>query len=394
MKKIVITSLLSAFAMSANAAPLVTVGDQMDIFFRGSVIGNYNSNITYASGGANKKLEDFSGTLRLGGEVDYGRTSKFKANLKFYEDITRYVDHKEFDNNLAHIIANTSYVEANWNVRGYFSFDQMYQNDSDLIWGTGVIEKDLISYNLWKAGVKGSYDITEKVYGTLGFDWSRTEYIHSWKDVYSSYDVFSVPASVLYRVTQKVAVGLSYQYRKTSYFDGPAIADSTWGDERDDHFFGLTVNGEIAPKLTCEAYIGAQYRDYGMQNQGSDWTASGNILLGYEVSEKLGVYVKASRDFGNSATRYSYINTMCEGGLNYYFNPKIVGTASMTYRVSDYEVIDRKDEAVWTRLGISYVPNKFVTLSLNYNYLNNNCDEVESANYNQHLLTFSASLRY
>ncbi|MBE6413156.1 MAG: hypothetical protein E7035_01215 [Verrucomicrobiaceae bacterium] len=391
MKKIVLTSLLSAFAMAVNAAPLVTVGDQMDIFFRGSVIGNYNSNITYASGGENKKFEDYSGTLRLGGEVDYGRTSKFKANIKFYEDITRYVDHKEFDNNLAHILANASYVEANWNVRAYFSFDQMYQNDSDLIWGTGVIEKDLISYNLWKAGVKGSYDFSEKVYGTLGFDWTRTEYIHKWNDIYSSYDIFSLPVSVLYRVTQKIAVGLSYQYRLTDYFDGPAVAN--WGEERNDHFFGVTVNGEIAPKLTCEAYLGAQYRDYG-STQGDDTTLSGNIKFGYEVTEKLGVYVRALRDFGSSATRYSYINTLCEGGLNYYFNPKIIGTASLTYRVADYELIDRKDETVWTRVGISYVPNKFVTLSFNYNYLNNNCDEIESANYNQHLLTISASLRY
>ena len=392
MKKILITSLLTAFAMAAEAAPLVTVGDQMDIFFRGAVLGNYNSNVAYASGGENKKIEDYSGTLRLGAEVDYGRTSKFKANIKFHEDITRYVDHKEFDSDLAHIIANASYVEANWKVNGYFSFDQMYQNDSDLIQDGINTGAGLIRYNLWKAGVKGSYDFTEKVYGNLGFDWNRTEYGSDWVEDYSSYDTFSVPVSVLYRVTQKVAVGLSYQYRKTDYFDGPMGGDL--GTERDDHFIGVTATGEIAPKLTFDAYLGGQYRDYNSADTSNDWTMSGNITLGYEVSEKCGVYVKALRDFGNSAVRYSYVNTTCEGGVNYYFNPKIVGTACMGYRNADYEQIDRNDDTVYTRLGVSYVPNKFVTLSLNYNYLNNDSDECEDANYNQHLVTFSASLRY
>jgi Na+/H+ antiporter NhaC len=79
MKKLAIISVLSAIALSANAAPLVTIGDQMDIFFRGAVMGSYNSNVTYAHG---NKLDDYAGTLRLGGELDYGRTSKFKANIK------------------------------------------------------------------------------------------------------------------------------------------------------------------------------------------------------------------------------------------------------------------------------------------------------------------------
>ncbi|MBO5254910.1 MAG: outer membrane beta-barrel protein [Opitutales bacterium] len=393
MKKILITSLLTAFAMAAESAPLVTVGDQMDIFFRGAVLGNYNSNITYASGSDNK-IDDYSGTLRLGAEVDYGRTSKFKANIKFHEDITRYVDHKNFDSDLAHIIANASYVEANWKVNAHFSFDQMYQNDSDLMWAGQIIDEELIRYNMWKAGVKGSYDFSEKMYGTLGFDWNRIEYCGKWDVRYSSYDTFSVPASVLYRVTQKVAVGMSYQYRKTDYFDGPMTADDEFGSQRDDHFIGLTANGEIAPKLTFDAYLGGQYRDYDTADRSNDWTMSGNITLGYEVSEKCGVYVKALRDFGNSAMRYSYINTSCEGGVNYYFNPKIVGTACMGYRNADYEQIDREDDTVYTRVGVSYVPNKFVTLSLNYNYLNNDSDTCDEANYNQHLVTFSASLRY
>ena len=251
----------------------------------------------------------------------------------------------------------------------------------------------LVRYNTWSAGADFQYDFTEKVYGTVAFKWNRTQYTGNWEGIYSSYDVFSVPVSLLYRVTQKVAVGLTYQYRYSDYFDG-SPAQQALGSSREDHFIGLTVNGEIAPKMTCEFYLGAQ--NYSIDNaiDGNDsWTMATNLKLGYEVSEKMGVYVKVSRDYGNTASRYTTTNTWAEGGVNYYFNPKIIGTASLRYKESKYDSYNRTDETIWTRVGVSYLPNKFVTLGINYNYLNNDSD-VSTANYNQHIVSFNATLRY
>lgn len=397
MKKVLVSSLLSACAVAASAAPFITVGDQLDIFFRGAVIGNYNSNITYAS---QNKIDDYAGTLRLGGEMDYGRQSKFKANLKVHEDLTKYVDHKEFDSNLLHIAANTSYTEASWSVAAYFKFDQNRDNTSD----TTVLAGNqglLVRYNNWNAGVKGSYDFSEKIYGTVGFDWLRKEFVGSdngrvWSDIYSSYDIYSLPVSLLYRVTQKIAVGLSYQYRHTDYFDGDPSYKALFGTERDDHFIGVTATGEIAPKLTCEVYIGAQNRstpETMLRESEDSWSFTGNITLGYEVSEKLGVYVRGSRDFGGSATRENIIYTTVEGGLNYYFNPKVVGTASLTYQDGNYQSTDRTDHTIWTRVGVSYMPNKFFSFGVNYNYLNNESN-VSYACYQQHIVSFNANLKY
>ncbi len=381
MKKIVLTSLLSAFAMAANAAPLVSIGDQTDIFFRGAVLGNYNSNVTYAN---TNKIDDYAGTLRLGLEANYGKTSKFKANFTYYEDFTKYVDNHEFNCNLAHIAANASYVESNWSVGAHFTFDQNRQNDAD----TTVANNEgwLVRNNYWTAGAKAQYDFSEKVYGTVAFNWTETEYTGQWKDIYHSHNTYSVPVSVLYRVTQKIAVGLSYQYRNTEYFDGRGDAPA-----RDDHFIGATVTGEIAPKMTCEFYLGAQ--NYKVDGGEDTWTMATNLKLGYEVSEKCGVYVLAARDFGSSATGSTTTYTYGEGGVNYFFNPKVVGTASLRYTTTDYEMYNRTDDTIWTRVGISYLPNKFVTLGINYNYLNNSSD-INTGNYNQHLISFNASLRY
>ncbi len=392
MKKTIATSLLTAIALAANAAPLVTVGDQLDIFFHGAVMGSYNSNVTYASN-SNQKIEDYCGTLRLGVEADYGRNSKFKANIKFYEDFTKYVDHKTFNRNLAHVAATASYIESNWKVGAKFKFDQNAQNSADIDAAMRNNGK-LVDYNTWAVGVNGQYDFTEKVFATLAFDWYELEYIHQYKDIYTSYNMYSVPLSVYYRVTQKISVGLTYMYRYTEMYDGLQQNLILFGDDRTDNFVGVTVLGELAPKLTCELYAGASNRSYDcLTGDVSDWTFSGRVTLNYEVSEKMGVFVKAARDFGTSAANYSTTYTFVEGGVNYFFNTKIVGTASMQYRQTSYQGIDREDDTIWTRVGVSYRPNKFINLGVSYNYLNNSSD-VAGASYNQHVVSFEASLRY
>ena len=109
MKKIFATSVFAMAALSANAAPLVTIGDQLDIFFRGAVTGSWNSNVTYT--GSSNKINDYAAIFRLGAEADYGRNSKFKANVKFFEDLTRYAQHKEFNSNLSHVMATASFTD-------------------------------------------------------------------------------------------------------------------------------------------------------------------------------------------------------------------------------------------------------------------------------------------
>ena len=172
MKKILSSSILLAAALSASAAPLVTVGDQLDLFFKGAVIGKWNSNITTTSNKA-KKYDDYSATIRLGAEADYGRNSKFKANIKFFEDIIRYADKKEFNANLAHVAANASYTESVFSLKANFSFDQTYQNTSQTL--AAAQAGELVRSNDWKAGLLGSYDFSEKLFGELGGNWLYKE---------------------------------------------------------------------------------------------------------------------------------------------------------------------------------------------------------------------------
>lgn len=384
-------------ALSANAAPLVTIGDQLDIFFRGAVTGSWNSNVTYT--GSSNKINDYAAIFRLGAEADYGRNSKFKANVKFFEDLTRYAQHKEFNSNLSHVMATASYTEQVLKIDANFSFDQRFQNSS-----TTIQNDALVRYDEYNAGINAVYNFSDKLDGELGGMWQYTEYLGKWSSEYSDVDVYSIPVSLLYRITPKISAGLTYQYRYTE-FSGGADANIFWGgDKRNDHFGGVTVRGELLPKLTAMIYAGVTYRDpsgmnplvtasYGDQD---DTTFAFRATFGYEVSEKLGLFATGYRDFGNGASRQSAINSGCEIGANYYFSEFIRSTASFSYVNSNYATYanqDRDDDAFAGRIGVSYLPNKFITLSANYRFITNSSN-LPGCTYNQHLVDISVALKY
>lgn len=390
MKKILSSSIMLAAAMSASAAPLVTIGDQLDLFFKGAVIGKWDSNITYSS--AAKRYNDYSAVFRLGAEADYGRNSKFKANVKFYEDMTRYADYKEFNSNLSHVAATASYTETVFSIKANFSFDQNYQNTSQTTLANQAGE--LVRSNLWQAGALGSYDFSEKIFAELGGNWMYNQYLGKWSRSYSDYDVYSVPLSVLYRITPKISVGLSYQYRYTTFEGGNPLSGVDYGNHRSDHFGGLTARGDILPKLNVSAYAGVSYRDMsGGIYDNSDTTFALSATISYELTEKVGLFATGRRDFANGAERQSSVDSGCEVGANYLFNEFITMTTSFSYVNSQYMGINRTDDEYIGRVGVSYKPNKFLTLGANYRYLQNRSD-VETARYNQHLVDVTVAVKY
>ena len=139
---------------------------------------------------------------------------------------------------------------------------------------------------------------------------------------------------------------------------------------------------------------------YGDQD---DTTFAFRATFGYEVSEKLGLFATGYRDFGNGASRQSAINSGCEVGANYYFSEFIRSTASFSYINSKYGTFgysqnvgssyDRDDDTFVGRIGLSYLPNKFITLSANYRYMNNSSN-IAGCTYNQHLVDISVAVKY
>ena len=210
--------------------------------------------------------------------------------------------------------------------------------------------------------------------------------------MYSSYDIYSIPVSLLYRITPKISVGLSYQYRYTEFNGGTWYDAYVRGSNRDDHFAGINVRGEILPKLSMSVYLGGSYRGAsGIYD--SDTSFAANATLSYAATEKVTVYLTGKRDFGNGASRESSIDSSAELGVNYKFSSYLSATAAFSYLNSNYQQSDRDDNNYMGRIGLNYVPNKFIMASANYRY-GTNSSNVANATYNQHIVELSVAVKY
>ena len=399
MKKIaLIASAAIVSCATLNAAPLFTIGDQVDVFFKASVLGNWNSNIYSRNA---DKVNDYSYTVRLGFEANYGRNSKFKASVRFHEDIVRYIKESKSNKNSTNVFANASYAEERWSVLTSFSYTQVSANTESMLHFTN----NLIRRDLFNASIKGTYDFTDKLNGEAGFSWFREAFIDNpafnGGYLYSDRDTFMMPASILYRITDKINAGLTYQYRTTSYTKGNPASHVTYGDNLDDHYVGLTLRGELFPRLSTETTFGWAFRDLYEANGGegsTESTFSFSSRFDYLVTDKLSLFAMGYRDFGNGAARQSTINTGMRTGFNYTLNSFIKAYGSFGYTYSEYAVLSaatvaRSDDFFSFHCGLSYKPNRYLTFGASYSYYINDSN-IDASNYNKHIVELSADLRY
>ena len=401
MKKIALIASTAIASAALNAAPLFTIGDQVDVFFKGAVMGKWDSNMYLKS---ENKIDDYSYTFRLGLDANYGRNSRFKANVRFYEDLVRYVVRTDSNSNLANVFANASYTEERWSVLTSFSFRQLAQNTESMDLGN---QDFLIRRDVYEASIKGTYDFTDKLNGEVGFSWYREDFRDNplinkpnpgdpdeW--AYSNRDTFSVPVSLLYRVTEKINAGLTYQYRTTEYSKGNSNTNSFYGNDIDDHFVGVTVRGEIFPKLSTETSLGYAFRDMPQYDSGEgkdEGTFSFSSRFDYLVTEKLSVFATGFRDFGNGAARQSMLNTGTRVGANYALSEYVKIFGAFGYTNSEYKLTGRDDDWFSYHAGITYTPNRYFTIGATYDYYDNQSN-VDVSSYTRHLVGVSVELRY
>ncbi|MBR4597437.1 MAG: hypothetical protein IKO42_03450, partial [Opitutales bacterium] len=258
MKKLSLLASLAVLGSSAYAAgPLLQIGDDLDVSFIGSAIGTWTNNVTWNT---NKTYDDYCVTARVGGEAVYGKSKAFTVTAKAYEDLNRYMKHERFNSNLTNVFVNGVYQSDVFNAGAHFSFVQSAQNTDTTINGNNLARTNNI-----KAGVNGSYIVSNKLIVDAGFDYLYTRYTNE-KELYTDTNAYVVPVSLLYKITDRLSLGLSYQYRQTNYLDNnmseaKEISRALYGDRTRDHFFGLTLRGELTSRLSTELYVGAVIRD-------------------------------------------------------------------------------------------------------------------------------------
>lgn len=384
MKKLILLTSVAAAGAALSAAPLITIGDEVDVFFTGAAVGKWTSNVYWSE----NKVDDWVYTFRLGAEANYGRNSKFKANVRFYEELNRYVQESACNSNLANVFATASYTEERWRVATDFAYQQLSQNTD-----TARSDDSLVRSDKYSADIYGSYTFTDKISADLGFYWYQQDYAPEYAQIYSDLDVYRIPVNILYKVTDKISAGLTYQYRLSEYTGGSAASAMQYGSKTTDHFVGVTVRGELLPKLTAETFLGYTIRDMNNAESTEDSTFAFSVKLNYMATDKVSTFLKSGRDFGNGASRQSSTVSYVEAGVNYAFSQYISSYVSARYANSAYMASDRNDDNYSGNLGINYTPNQYITIAAAYSYLNNGSNFV-NCSYMAHVVSLRVDVKY
>ena len=416
-------------ASSSVAAPLVSIGDNTDIYFNGSSSLRWASNIF-----RNEEDEesDLSWTISPGLEVNLGRgisNADFTVITRY--DIVRYEDNDRLDTELFHIEALGTYESSRLNLNGSASFDETKINS-----GQNNVANDLVELNTTSAELDAEYQVSPKFSFSAGILYDETEY-QTYADRFVDRETTRFPLSVYYELTPKLDLILGYTYAttdiegtssrlirlvdSTNIPPGPQIIADTAraqsGYGRDSHFYNIGLRGNISTKLTGYFKVGYRARSLGdstileqyfdpndplveLQPQADSSTnRDASDMLGLDsnltwmATTKLLVQLALSRDFGVGGEGESTEATRANLVGNYSFNTHWSTMANLGYSETDYSDNGRGDDQYTGGLRVMYVLNTYWRFSAGYTYAENKSSR-DGSSYESETLDLTAILRY
>ncbi len=423
-------SLLYSISVSSSvAAPLVSIGDNTDIYFNGSSSLRWASNIF-----RNEENEesDLSWTISPGLEVNLGRgisNADFTVITRY--DIVRYEDNDRLDTELFHIEALGTYESSRLNLNGSASFDETKINS-----GQNNVANDLVELNTTSAELDAEYQVSPKFSFSAGILYDETEY-QTYADRFVDRETTRFPLSVYYELTPKLDLILGYTYAttdiegtssrlirlvdSTNIPPGPQIIADTAraqsGYGRDSHFYNIGLRGNISTKLTGYFKVGYRARSLGdstileqyfdpndplveLQPQADSSTnRDASDMLGLDsnltwmATTKLLVQLALSRDFGVGGEGESTEATRANLVGNYSFNTHWSTMANLGYSETDYSDNGRGDDQYTGGLRVMYVLNTYWRFSAGYTYAENKSSR-DGSSYESETLDLTAILRY
>tara|TARA_B100001971_G_scaffold215012_1_gene256403 strand:- start:9800 stop:11059 length:1260 start_codon:yes stop_codon:yes gene_type:complete len=416
-KQICLFSLLSSglllqSATSVSASPLVSIGDNAAIFFKGSSSLRWVSNVFRDE---TDEVEDLVWTVSPGFKLDLGHgasNADFSVTTRY--DILRYEDTSRLDVELFHIRADGSYRGSRLSVNGSLSFDESKTSS-----GENNVINDLISFDTTAAKINSEYQISPKFSFGSGLQYSEQEYT-SFEDRFADRETFSVPLDVFYELTPKVDLSLGYSYTHVD-IEGTMIENSVLptqgvvsdGYESTSHFFNVGARGYLLPKLSGSFKIGYRMRSSDDSDRRNVLLATGATVapavapvsrddtgmlgldadLTWMVLPKMTAGLALSRDFGVGGEGESTENSSAKLYASYAISSHFSASANLGYTLRDYTDGDREDDQYNAGVRVSYSPNEYWSFSTGYTYTENDSNQIDSS-YENNTLDLTATLRY
>lgn len=405
-----------------EASPLVSIGDNTDIFFNGSSTLRWSSNVFRSQ---DDDASDIIWTLSPGLEVNVGRgLSNVNLGMTTRYDIIRYQDEDQLDTELFHINAFGSYKSSRLDLRGSIGFDEnkTSSGSQSLI---GV--RDLVEFETMSADLNGEYRFSPKFSFGAGIRYSEKEY-KTFENRFADRQRTSFPFDIFYELTPKVDLSVGYTYTNSEIdaVNGrqdivvvgatPALRVSQVGSyEQDSHFFNVGARGNLLPKLNGYFKVGYRtrstddstftFRDFdlgsgaliGTGARASSRDDSGMLGLDadltWSATPKITASLGLSRDFGVGGEGQSTENTGIDLNTSYSINSQFAASANIGYTLRDYANDDREDNQYTIGARLGYSLNQYWQFSSGYTYTENDSNS-RGRSYQDHTVDLSVSLRY
>lgn len=382
------TALAAALALpltlpekALEASPLVSIGNNADVFFAGSSSLRWTSNVFRDE---EDEVSDLLWVLSPGFELNVGRgLANTDLSVITRYDLIRYQDEGQLDTELLHIKALGAYKGSRMDLNGSVSFDETKTSTGD-----ANVVQDLIEFDTFTAHLKGEYRLSPKFSLGAGVTYKEVEYT-TYETIFSDQETTTLPLDLFYELTPKVDLSIGYTHSTTdvkSTFLRPAY-------DQEGHFFNIGARGDLLPKLNGLLKVGYRTRNDSRSGVDDSGMLGLDADLTWSATPKLKGSLGLSRDFGVSGQGQSTEQTGINTGLNYSLNQNFVASANAGLTLRDYTDSSREDQQYDLGLRLSYLPNQYWQFSTGYTYSENDSDSANSS-YTNHMWDLSASLRY
>ena len=383
--------------IALQAAPLVSIGDSVDVFFNGSSSLEWQSNVFSDERGA---VDDYKYTVSPGFEINVGRgLSNADLSIITRYDIVRFDKVTDLDNELFHIKAVGSYAGSRLTVNGLVSYDENQSNGAD---GNDNQKGKLSASETTAANLNGEYTLSPKFSFGAGVNYNHREYAEGSS---ADRDTYTIPLDIFYELTPKVDLSIGYTYTSTEVSSTVSGASEVSGYDKEQHFVNVGARGDLLPKLNGSFKIGFNTMDSddpstrdgngpeGRSDRDSDSSLGLDASFTYLATAKVSTNLNLNRNFDVAGQGESTEATRVDLSANYSINTRFTATANLGYTLREYVDSKREDDNYRTGLSLSYVPNEYWRFSTGYNYTENDSNS-DGQSYEAHVINVSASLRY
>ena len=387
MKSLTKLSLAAGIACTTalQAAPLLSLGDSIDVFFDGGATVRHESNVLRAN--TNEQSDTlfifspgFEVIAGRPGETDFGVRVLYRHNFLTYVDMDDLdADHPDFTLELS---ADSAFLSYRGSVRLYET--QSTASLSIVDPTPGMVERAIKEFANYV-----EMELTPKSSIGTGFDYNQINYDRSSPFGYTDYSNWAIPVDLYYEVTPKMDASIGYRYRSVNVGE---LSPTGASQDAEDHFFNVGLRNELLPKLTGFAKVGFVRRELDVGGSDDSFFASAN--LNYEVTPLLDVRLSGYRDFGVSQTGGS---STIRTGINvqgiYELSPVLSAAGTVGYAETDYRSGARNDDFYNLGVSLTYSPNQYFRVTGGYTYAKNSSTS-SFYEFENNVLELSALFRY